>query len=1162
MNKTYLYLIWFLTLFLFLGVGWSTYNRQQQSLQIPPYISVTKDSIEHASLNLVFKESSLKWGLVAQHRQSSQYLSSFVETLGPGVCVLDINQDGWMDVFVIGGSGFTREYGKQAWWHNITGNRLFLNEQGRYLTDISTASGLNDLQVGMGCAAADLDADGDTDLIVSGIGGHFIYSNDGSGGFKKIDSTALLSEVEWATQATFADVNNDGLLDIYATNFVKYRKGAKTLEKNQGFVADKGVDFDPSLYDAQANQLFINQGDFQFLDVSGDYFVSNVLGRSLGARWHDVNQDGNLDLLVLNDFDSANRLYLNNGKGNFSEAEDTFRALQIPGSRDVLIGDLLGDGHNELYFTQGAGIRNTFLKQHTDGQSQSFNEQSEVVKLSKKEAIYASDWGTVGADMNNDGADDIYIAAGGSNPEADSQHVSQRQSNRFYLNAWDGSFIALSGEDPKVTAMSSRAVVTVDLNNDGQLELLVANNNDAIQLFEVENTNKQHWLGISVVAGQHWQGAKIRVRTANTEQTKILSFKQNLFSQSDPRIHFGLGQEDHIVELTLELEKGPELSFSDLQGDRYYQLFPEQNLIKPLDVILEKSHLDFGFAKAGEQDLINWARLFLNADLSAQSYLSALWLEATLEVKKRILAMFAANAELKPHYVVFDALRDPDPELTVTAINILKKQELEYSISWLIPLLSNTDHNIACAVADTLRFFFDQEEAVVYRKQLTVAPMLKLLPQAHDETKICMLKALAAAENKRAVPTLITLLNDLNNNTVVTETIRALGLIRDTRAVKPILRVLQQNTSADTAAAAFIALSRLNYNELEAAVSAYFSLDKQLGSGAKQRLLLSHLAALQKLYENSEAIVLPTEWLFRVNTFLAQSVNTDSSLAILIDYLKTLAASQNRGGYAMAQVYLDNVNPFIHEQAFQTLLQLSNSLQASSLENLLLLESLNTQQNILRGLTGKYRFSPFFVNSLVEKYLHDETDQHSTLELAGLMSSQDLSTFVYSLLERVPDSAQIEILGFASILKVSLKRLPKSLLKPNGGESGLAFLIWYYQHLGSVATNKDELELRIKLNSVIYDNKVRQADKIYLLKLAATKDPFVANQFFDYYKEQLSTDEVLDIIDSLPYNSRSKKLVQYVATVLEKKTSSRTQKLFASVILPANSTADVLQYLR
>jgi hypothetical protein len=91
---------------------------------------------------------------------------------------------------------------------------------------------------------------------------------------------------------------------------------------------------------------------------------------------------------------------------------------------------------------------------------------------------------------------------------------------------------------------------------------------------------------------------------------------------------------------------------------------------------------------------------------------------------------------------------------------------------------------------------------------------------------------------------------------------------------------------------------------------------------------------------------------------------------------------------------------------------------------------------------------------------------------------------------------------------------------------------------------------------------VRQAGKIYLLKLAATKAPFVANQFFDYYKEQLSTDEVLDIIDSLPYNSRSKKLLQYVATVLEKKTSSRSQKLFASVILPAKSIADVPQYLR
>jgi HEAT repeat protein len=1159
MNKIYLYVPGLSSIFLFLWIGWSTYSLQDPVVDIPQYLSPTMNTADEKSQKVLFRDSSLEWGLIAQHRQTSNELSSFLEAFGAGVCILDADQDGWMDVFVVGGSGFTREYGKQAWWHKITGHRLYLNQQGKYLSDKSSRLGQNELQAGMGCSAADLDSDGDTDLVVSGLDGHFIYFNNGSGVFKIVESTGLRNKGTWATQATFADINGDGLLDIYASNFVNYQKGAKTFESNQGFVGDKSVDFEPSLYDPQSNQLFINRGDFKFEEVKEKGLINNALGRSLGAKWHDFNHDGSLDLLVLNGFDSANRLFINNGRGSFSEAKDAYRALQISETRDMVIADLNGNGQDEFFFTQGEGMRNSLLKIDFNKHNEPIIQQFDDAKLTKKDTLYAEHWGTISADLNNDGAADIYTAAGRAFPDPDSRHVSLGQANRFYLNSGSGSFNAFSGEDHSVAPKSSRGVVTVDLNNDGQLELLITNNNDSIQLLQIENTAKQHWLGISFEGGTEWQGAKVFIRTAAREQVTTISYKQNLFSQSDPRLHFGLSNEKYVDEIRIVSIGGQTLSFTDIQSDNYYQIVADQKSIKPLGFTVETSLLS-ELELISEQELINLARLSMIAELNLAHQLPVLWSISSIDVKRHMLDLFDKKASREPLYLVFEALRSDVPELTVKAINTLKKQELEYSISWLIPLLSHADINVVCAVAETLQFFFEEEEAVVFRKQLTVSPMLKLLPMVEAEKKICLLKALGAAENKRALLALIDLLNENTTDAVVAETIRALGLLRDSSAIDVILGELQKSHSSEVVSTAFIALSRLNYHDLENLMSTHFNLQSQNGIGLSEQTLLFRLHTLQELYENQESVVLNADLLFAINDYLAKLVNAEGSAAVLVQFLRTLVSSQNPHFFQMAKTFTTHKNPQVVEGAIIASFQLGAVNKTRKIEDVFFSLALKTQQNVLENLRRKHSFSAFFINRLVEQYQQSETSHLLTLNLASLMSKENLDVFVSSLLNQVTETEQIKILHFASRNTVPLKNIPQALLKSSDRAVSLAFLFWYYQYFDIVAVGKADLPMRIKLNSIIFDDNVFIDDKIELLKFAALKDPYVANQFFDYYKKHLSTEELLKIIDNLAPASRSIKLVQYLKTLLQNSSSTKAHKLYAAAALPLGTEEEVHLY--
>jgi len=262
----------------------------------------------------------------------------------------------------------------------------------------------------------------------------------------------------------------------------------------------------------------------------------------------------------------------------------------------------------------------------------------------------------------------------------------------------------------------------------------------------------------------------------------------------------------------------------------------------------------------------------------------------------------------------------------------------------------------------------------------------------------------------------------------------------------------------------------------------------------------------------------------------------------------------------MAKAFTTHKNPEVVESALIAAIQLGGANKARPFENIFFSLPLKMQQNVLKALKGKHRFSKFFINRLLEKYQQSDSSQLVTLNLASLMSIQNLGVFVSSLLNQVPETEQVKILHFASRNAVSLKNIPQGLLKSSDSAIGLDFLFWYYQYFDTVEVGKPNLAMRIKLNSIIFDNKVFMADKIKLLKFAALKDPYVTNQFFDYYKKHLSTEEVLKIIDNLRPAARSIKLVQYLKTLLQNSSATRAHKLYAAAALPLGTQEDVRLY--
>ena len=416
----------------------------------------------------LFTDETFSRGINHQHNERSRELVGLDDVLGAGVCPLDANLDGWIDLFFVGGSGTHRYYGKDSWWVESSGNQLYLNEGEGYFLAVASDSGLQDPVAGMGCGTADLDNDGDHDIVLTALDGVYLYENTGNNRFKR---RRLAEQAYWSTGVAFSDVDNDGLLDIYVANFIDYSHYSPKYEGFTGHQVQQDNNLDSRAFTPRPNFLLINQGALNFIDRAEEYGVANREGRSVFAAFHDINNDGRDDLLVGNKEGSRSKVYLYK-KGKF-EDQTTSLAYPFPKNyHDFTAANLSGDNDMELIFAGASGQPLGIYQRKASG----YKDISSSY-LKRPTAIYATEKFSVAAlDLNGDGFADLAVSGGYAAPDLDSSAMTQGQQDLYLLNrgnTW-GDIKRSGGRFPK----SGRSLLAIDLDNDGDRDLVVTNNND------------------------------------------------------------------------------------------------------------------------------------------------------------------------------------------------------------------------------------------------------------------------------------------------------------------------------------------------------------------------------------------------------------------------------------------------------------------------------------------------------------------------------------------------------------------------------------------------------------------------------------------------------------------------------------------------------------
>lgn len=796
----------------------------------PEPLSPADTGIEVSAVPLV--EQAFRRGIGFSHVQASEKLTALSETLGGGVCVFDFDGDGWQDVFFVGGSGHRRHYGRQAWWRKTGGSVLYRNLEGRYFEDVTAKAGLNRPLWGMGCATGDLDNDGDPDLLVTGLGENRLYRNDG-GLFTDVSEQAGVAGEAWSTSAAIADYNGDGLLDIYICNYINYTKGTRTFEAGAGYAATVPVDFNASAYDGIANRLYRNDGQWRFSQVAETAGVADASGRALTALWLYADEDRLPDLLVVNDRGSPSRLFLNAPSGVFNAAPPGFH-VETPG-RGAAAGDLNGDGRSDIVITAPVGQSTVALLSglsqtgETDGQG--FSDRAWEAGIARERDLALSGWGSVLADVNNDGSLDVLIANGLATPDMDTAYVPQGQPVRLLLNRVMPERNAHTFDHADRSwgdVLSGRGIAYGDFDNDGDFDIVIAHNNDRAHLYVNEatagNSDDRHWLGIELVdrtGNRDGFGATV-IASFNDGRSLGRMVRENFsragfLSQSEHRLHFGLGGRTRVDRLEVHWADGGRDVFHHVPADQYISIRQNGSWTPQASGSADaQPRLKPPFDRF-RPDYLYW---LTQVELTEERrrVLVEGYGQADAALRRRLIDGFEEKpSRLPPLAIVQSALLDETPSSKLTAIGWLRRHESETAMEWLLALLDNpeTEVDTACAVTETLRHFFQEEEAVIYRKYRAVPYLVRLLESADPPVQRCALRALAEAERYRGVHAILALL-DSPSAAVRAEAARTLGRIRERKALAALRDIIAgEDESPAVQAQALIALKRLNDPDTE-----------------------------------------------------------------------------------------------------------------------------------------------------------------------------------------------------------------------------------------------------------------------------------------------------------------------------------------------------------
>jgi hypothetical protein len=458
-------------------------------------------------------------------------------------------------------------------------NHLFRQESDGSFTDATDVAGIGDEGFGLGVAVGDMDNDGDPDVYVTNFGPDTLYRNNGDGTFTDVSLAAGIRNPAWSASALFFDYDLDGDLDLYVANYLAWDRHVPCSDR-----AGKPDYCGPRAYPGIADVLYRNDGDGTFSDVSAASGISGAPSKGLGVTTADFDANGYPDVFVANDA-VPDQLWLNQGDGTFREgALYLGLAVDSMGSAGagmgVALGDADGDGDLDLYVTQIFDENNDFFRNLGE---MGFADETAVARLIGPDRAMTG-FGTGFFDFDNDGDLDLAVANGrimrdtlltGGNAPHYWDHYAE--PNLLFENDGHATFANVSARSGAFASLveNSRGLAFGDVDNDGDIDLLVVNEGGRARLLRNDVGHRGHWLLARAVDPRLERdalGARISVRAGGRTLRRIVAPAYSYLSSSDTRVHFGLGDAARVERIEVRWPDGRTESFPGGPADRILTL--------------------------------------------------------------------------------------------------------------------------------------------------------------------------------------------------------------------------------------------------------------------------------------------------------------------------------------------------------------------------------------------------------------------------------------------------------------------------------------------------------------------------------------------------------------------------------------------------------------
>lgn len=510
-----------------------------------------------------FVETAESSGVTYRNAPSKTSEKYLLESMVGGVALLDVDQDGWLDIYFVNGAALKSPMPAgeapvktvPRFW-----NRLYRNNHDGSFTDVTEQAGVSGQGYGMGAAAGDFDNDGWPDLYVTNFGGNLLYRNRGDGSLEDVTAKAGVAASGWSTGAGFFDYDRDGDLDLFVARYLEwdFRANIWCGSKEPGHRSY----CHPNQFQPVTHILYRNRGDGTFEDVSKSAGFASAPGKGLGVAFHDFDRDGWPDILVAND-SWPQQLFRNRHDGTFEETglsagvaydEDgqTFAGMGVD------VADYDNDGWPDVFINALANQRYALFR-NVKGSFEYVSGPTGVGLISKLH----SGWGAKFADFDNDGWKDLFVAQSHVMDNIELTQPSTRYREPLLLmKNIQGKFKDVSAQAglPFRASFAARGAAFGDLNNDGALDVVVQCNDEPALVLLNEVAGIQSWLivdTIGITSNRDGIGAAVRlVNQSGGEQYGFVSTASSYLSASDKRLHFGLGSEKKVKLLEIRWPSG------------------------------------------------------------------------------------------------------------------------------------------------------------------------------------------------------------------------------------------------------------------------------------------------------------------------------------------------------------------------------------------------------------------------------------------------------------------------------------------------------------------------------------------------------------------------------------------------------------------------------